>query len=323
MLYPFKFSPIYKTRAWGGNTIYNNFLEDAPSDSNIGEAWLLSGLEDDMTEVSNGFLEENAINELTEVYMGEIVGDKVYDKFGHEFPVLVKLIDAKERLSVQVHPNNELAASRHSAYGKSELWYVIDSSEDGVLYIGFKKGVTKDKYLAALESGNIEELLNRVKVTKGDIYYIPAGTVHSIGAGVMIAEIQQTSDITYRIFDWNRKSSEGEPRSLHTELALGAINFDFTEVKNLRIDNPTANTATPIDTNDYFKTSIMDIDGVMDLDYGSRDSFTILLCLEGSGEIEYDTDALDTINKGELILIPSELEEMNLSGKMRLIEVHV
>ena len=323
MLYPFKFNPIYKTRAWGGDAIQNDFLADAPDDKNIGEAWLLSGLEDDMTEVSNGFLEENCINELTEVYMGEIVGDKVYDKFGYEFPVLVKLIDAKERLSVQVHPNNEIAAKRHNAYGKSELWYVIDTTEEGLLYIGFKKGVTKENYLEALENGNIEELLNSIKIQKGDIYYIPAGTVHSIGAGVMIAEVQQTSDITYRIFDWNRKDSDREPRTLHTELALDAINFEWSEIKNLRVDNSLANTANLIDTNDYFKTSIIDIDGVMDLDYGKRDSFTILLCLEGEGEIEYDTDALDTINKGEILLIPSELEEMNLSGNMRLLEIHV
>lgn len=321
MLYPFKFKTIYKKRAWGGDKIQQNFIPDAPKDQ-IGEAWLLSGLEDDLTEVSNGFLEENTINELTEVYMGDMVGDKIYDYFGYEFPLLVKLIDAKERLSVQVHPNNELAAKRHNAYGKSELWYVLDTTDEGALYLGFKKDVTKEKYLAALEIGEVEKLLNKVKVAKGDIYYIPAGTVHAIGAGVMVAEVQQTSDITYRIFDWNRTNEGGEPRPLHTELALDAINFEQGEIKNLK-KPAKENSTTTIDTNEFFNTAVIDVTNVHYMDYGKRDSFTVLLCLDGKGEIEYDIDGIETIQKGELVLIPSELEEINFYGKMTLLEIYI
>ncbi|MEG0500102.1 MAG: type I phosphomannose isomerase catalytic subunit [Rikenellaceae bacterium] len=321
MLYPFKFIPIYKKRAWGGEKIGEVYYHGVPK-GNIGEAWLLSGLEDDLTEVSNGFLEENTVNELTEVYMGEMVGDKVYDKFGEEFPLLIKLIDTKERLSVQVHPSDELAAKRHNAYGKSELWYVMDAEDGAVLYLGFKKGTTKENYLTALEKGDIESLLNTVKVKNGDIYYIPSGTVHSIGAGITLLEVQQTSDITYRIFDWNRKDEDGEPRELHTELALDAINFEAATPENLRKKGKAGEQLT-ITTNHYFNIEILDVVDDMSIDYGKRDSFTILMCLEGKGEIEYDIDGIETISKGELVLIPSELEEMNLYGEMKLMSIYL
>lgn len=320
MLYPFKFNPIYKKRAWGGEMI-KKYYPNAPKES-IGEAWLLSGIEDDLTEVSNGFLEENDVNELTEVYMGEMVGDKIYDKFGYEFPLLIKMIAAQERLSVQVHPNDALAAKRHNAYGKSELWYVVDAEKDAVLYLGFKKGTTREKYLDALAKGEVEGLLNTVKISKGDVYYIPSGTVHSIGAGITIVEIQQTSDITYRIYDWERKDEDGNPRELHTELALDAINFDAdiptNQAKKLKKGEASKITTTP-----YFSLSMIDVDSVMALDYGTRDSFTVLMCVEGKGEIEYDIDGIETIEKGELILLPAELEEMNLYGTMKLLAIHV
>lgn len=320
MLYPFKFNPIFKKRAWGGDMIRKHH-SDAPK-GNIGEAWLLSGLEDDLTEVSNGFLQENCVNELTEVYMGEMVGDKVYDKFGYEFPLLIKMIAAKERLSVQVHPNDELAAKRHNAYGKSELWYVVDAVEDAVLYLGFKKGTTRESYLTALANKEIETLLNTVKVKKGEIYYIPAGTVHSIGAGVTIIEVQQTSDITYRIYDWERKDEDGNPRELHTELALDALNFDAETPKNLAKKSKPGEELT-ITANPYFTVAMMEVDSVMSLDYGARDSFTALICVEGKGEIEYDIDGIEPIDNGELILLPAELEEMNLYGNMKLLAIHI
>lgn len=321
MLYPFKFTPIYKKRAWGDDKIAKEYYHGAPK-GNIGEAWLLSGLDDDLTEVSNGYLEENCINELTEVYMGDMVGDKVYDKFGFEFPLLVKLIHSKEALSVQVHPNDELSAKRHNAYGKSELWYVIDAEKDALLYMGFKKGVTKEKYLTALSEGNVESLLNTVSVSKGDIYYIPSGTVHSIGAGVTLIEVQQTSDITYRIYDWGRTDENGEARELHTELALDAIDFGAPLPVNLR-KNVAKGEVVEIHSNDYFKISDMSIDSVMSINYGSRDSFTILICTEGKGEIEYDIDAIEDIKKGDVVLIPSELDEMNLYGDMKLLNIHI
>lgn len=322
MLYPFKFNPVYKQTAWGGEKIQKEYFQNAPLESNIGEAWLLSSIEGDETEVSNGFLEENIINELTEVYMGEVVGDKVYDKFGIEFPLLVKLIDAKEHLSLQVHPNNELSEKRHNAYGKSELWYILDVEDNGALFIGFKDGVTREQYQKSVEEGNLEKLLNKIDVKKGDIYYIPAGTIHAIGAGVMLAEVQQTSDITYRIFDWNRVNSEGESRELHTELALDAINFEPVRVRNLRKNIP-ENISTLIDKGEHFSVSMIKTKGEMALNYGTRDSFTILLCVDGEGELEYDTDGFEDICKGEVVLIPAELEDMRLYGDMELLEIHL
>lgn len=304
MLYPFKFNPIYKKRAWGS------------------ESWLLSGLEDDLTDVSNGFLEENAVNELTEVYMGEMVGDKIYDKFGYEFPLLIKTINAEERLSVQVHPCDELATKRHNAYGKSELWYITEAAEGAEICMGFKKGTVKDDYLKALEKGEIETILNFVKVKKGDIYYIPSGMVHSIGAGVKIIEIQQTSDITYRIFDWNRKDDGGDPRELHTELAVDAIDFKAFATKNLRKEIAKGVEEHIIST-PYFKLSMIDVAEAQSIDYGTRGSFTILMCVEGEGEIEYDIDGIETIKTGELVLLPAELEEMNLYGNMKLLNIHI
>lgn len=289
---------------------------------NIGEVWMLSGLEDDLTEVSNGFLEENCINELTEVYMGDMVGDKIYDKFGYEFPLLIKMIATQERLSVQVHPSDELAAKRHNAYGKSELWYIVDAEVDSVIYAGFKKGTTQEKYLDALAKGEVENLLNSVNVKKGDIYYIPSGTVHSIGAGITIIEIQQTSDITYRIYDWGRKDEDGNSRELHIQLALDAINFDAEMPKNISKKSKKGEDLL-LDSNPYFTLSMIEVDSVMSLDYGKRDSFTILVCVEGKGEIEYDIDGIESINAGELLLLPAELEEMNLYGTMKLLAIHI
>lgn len=289
---------------------------------NIGEVWMLSGLEDDLTEVSNGFLEENCINELTEVYMGDMVGDKIYDKFGYEFPLLIKMIATQERLSVQVHPSDELAAKRHNAYGKSELWYIVDAEVDAVIYAGFKKGTTQEKYLDALAKGEVENLLNSVNVKKGDIYYIPSGTVHSIGAGITIIEIQQTSDITYRIYDWGRKDEDGNSRELHIQLALDAINFDAEMPKNISKKSKKGEDLL-LDSNPYFTLSMIEVDSVMSLDYGKRDSFTILVCVEGKGEIEYDIDGIESINAGELLLLPAELEEMNLYGTMKLLAIHI
>ncbi len=207
MLYPLQFAPRLKKLLWGS------------------ESWEISAVESDVSVVKGGLLDSNPLDELVEVYMGDLVGDKVYERFGEEFPLLVKIIEARERLSVQVHPTDEIAAARHGAYGKTEMWYILSREPGARLFIGFREGVTREVYAAAVADGSVGGLLNEVPVEPGDAFFIPAGTVHAIGEGIVLAEVQQTSDVTYRIFDWNRVGADGKPRELHTEWALDAIDF--------------------------------------------------------------------------------------------------
>ena len=226
MLYPLKFKPIYKERIWGGRKIETVFGKKLPETEKIGESWELSGVDGDISVVANGKLKGNNLQELIEIYMGDLVGDRVFEKYGEEFPLLIKLIDADDNLSIQVHPDDKLAAERHHSFGKTEMWYVVGHEPDARLYLGFNQPVDKEKYLEYLEAGKLAELLNAYKVEDGDSYFIPAGTIHAIGKGLLIAEIQQTSDITYRVFDWNRVDPKtGKGRELHTALALDAIEY--------------------------------------------------------------------------------------------------
>jgi len=224
-LYPLKFEPVLVDKIWGGNSLVKNWGKNADLSRKIGESWEISAIPDQLSVVSNGFLAGNNIEELIEVYMGDLTGDSVYDKFGIEFPLLIKLIEANEDLSIQVHPGDKLARERHNAYGKTEMWYILENSPGASIYTGFNRPVTREKYIDVVESGDLASIMNTEYPVKGDVFFTPAGRIHAIGAGVILAEIQQTSDITYRIFDWNRKSKDGESRELHTELAVDAIDY--------------------------------------------------------------------------------------------------
>ena len=224
MLYPLKFKPILKQTIWGGDKLaYKS--EDPRLKESIGESWEISGVQDHISVVSEGPLEENTLEELIEIYMGDLVGDKIYEKFGIEFPLLIKYIDARDNLSIQVHPDDATARERHKAYGKTEMWYLVDAAPEAALILGFKHDVSRELYLQSLHNHTLPELLNTEKVSKGDCFYIPAGTVHAICKGCYIAEIQQTSDITYRIYDYDRRDKNGQARELHTELATDVICF--------------------------------------------------------------------------------------------------
>ena len=229
MLYPLKFKPILKTAIWGGHRLPAAGKKVprrlAASADRISESWEISGVRGNLSVAANGFLKSNNLEELTEVYMGDLVGDKIYERYGLEFPVLVKFIDARERLSLQVHPDDELAARHHGCRGKAEMWYVVDCEPDAAVYIGFNRPVSREEYLRAVADGTLTSLLGRYRVRKGDIYYVPAGTIHTIGPGILIAEIQETSDVSYRISDWDRVDADGRPRALHTEEAAEAISF--------------------------------------------------------------------------------------------------
>jgi len=322
MLYPLKFTPILKDKIWGGTKLNTIFGKESESDK-LGESWELSGHEGDESIVTNGFLEGNSLIELIEIYMGELVGDKIFDEFGLSFPLLFKLIDAEEDLSIQVHPNDEVAAERHNSFGKTEMWYVIDAEPASEMIIGFAKDCNKDEYLDALETDKVESLLHKVPVTKGDVLFIPAGTVHSIGKGIVVAEIQESSDLTYRIYDFKRLDENGNERELHTELALDVINFSASEHPKTAYKE-SLNEITSLVTCDYFTTNMIKFDAAVTRNYGTIDSFVVYMCLEGSVIIESNNEKT-VVNKGETILIPACINEVGLipENDVTLLEVYI
>ena len=322
MLYPLKFKPILKDKIWGGNKLKNIFGKKAETDK-LGESWELSGYEGDESVVTNGFLAGNNLTELIEVYMGDLLGDKLYDKYGLSFPLLFKLIDANENLSIQVHPGDEIAAERHNSYGKTEMWYVVDADKGAELIIGFTKDCTRDEYLDALEDDKVETLLQKVPVTKGDVFFIPAGLVHAIGKGVVVAEIQQSSDITYRIYDYKRTDAQGHQRELHTEQALDVINFSASKEPKTSY-KAQMNEITLLIECEYFTTNLIRLDAAMTRNYGPMDSFVTYMCLEGNMVIECNGEKT-VVNKGDTVLIPACIDELGLIPKtsVTLLEVYV
>lgn len=322
MLYPLKFSPILKDKIWGGTKLKSLFDKAAQTDK-LGESWELSGYEGDESVVTNGLLAGNNLAELIEIYMGELVGDTIYDQFGLSFPLLFKLIDANENLSIQVHPGDEVAAERHNSYGKTEMWYVVEADPDGKLIIGFKEDCSKDDYLDALDNDKVEDLLQKVPVKKGDVFFIPAGLVHAIGKGVVVAEIQQSSDITYRIYDYKRTDDQGNERELHTEQALDVINFGASKQPKTNYE-PLLNEITPLVNCDYFTTNMLKFDHAVTRNYATLDSFVAYMCLEGDFVIDFAGEKT-IVNKGDTVLIPASIDELGLipEGNVTLLEVYV
>jgi len=323
-LYPLKFSPIYKDKIWGGDKIKSILDKDFGNLPNCGESWEISGVEENISVVTNGFLAGNSLDELIEVYMGDLVGDKVFEDFGIEFLLLIKFIDANDDLSIQVHPNDEMAKKRHNAFGKTEMWYVIQADKGSKLQVGFNKQVDKDEYLEKLEDNQLTDILNFEEVKAGDVYFIPAGRVHAIGKGILLAEIQQTSDITYRIYDYDRRDKDGNPRELHTDLALDAIDFTIYPEYKTRYQ-PQANESTELVKCKYFTTNILEINNVVEKDYNKLDSFVIFICLEGSVEIKTESGS-ESIQKGETLLIPAAIKSVTLnpaSSLVKLLEVYI
>lgn len=323
MLYPLKFEPIYKYRIWGGNKL-SDYLSKKDVPTKTGESWELSGVEDDISVVANGALAGNTIQELAEIFMGELLGDHVHEKFGEEFPLLIKLIDANDVLSIQVHPDDKLAKERHQAYGKTEMWYVIQADEGSSLFSGFKKKLDKESYLKHLKDGTIKEVLNSEPVREGDAFFIPAGRVHATGAGILFAEIQQTSDITYRIYDWERIDIDGKARELHTDLALDAIDFKVHD--NYKADYyGQVNKSNLIESCEYFTTNIIPLTQTIEKDYVEIDSFVIYICLEGAFSILSGEGVKTIVQKGETVLLPANLNNVILEPQIpsKLLEVYI
>ena len=323
VLYPLKFKPILKERIWGGEKL-KTVLNKTGSCKNCGESWELSAVQGDISIVENGFLKGNSLQEIIEIYMGDLVGDKVFEKFGIEFPLLIKFIDATDDLSIQVHPGDQMAIERHNSYGKTEMWYVIDTDNGAGLISGFNKTITKDEYLSHLAAKTLKKVMNRVSASKGDVFFIPAGRVHAIGAGILLAEIQQTSDITYRIYDWGRVDANGKSRELHTDLALDAI--DYTYVENVKQQYPDkVNEFTNLVTCTYFTTNRLSFNKPISKDYSDLDSFVIYICCQGKFNLHYNGSEKMEILSGQTVLLPAELGEVKLEpvGQAEILEVYV
>ncbi|MDE5423745.1 class I mannose-6-phosphate isomerase [Ancylomarina sp. DW003] len=322
-LYPMKFSPIPKETIWGGNKLKTILSKDFPSNKKIGESWEISGVKNDISIVSNGHLKGESLNNLILNLGPRLLGEKVYQNFGQEFPLLIKFIDANDALSIQVHPDDTLAKKRHNSLGKTEMWYILDAEEDASLIVGFNQKVDQKLYQQKLKEGNLEEILNSEKVENGSCYFIPAGRVHAIGKGILLAEIQQTSDITYRMYDWNRVDKLGQSRELHTDLALDAI--DYTHENQYATEYTSdINEPTNLATSNYFTTNRLIFDKEIKRDYTHLNSFVIYICLEGEFDIFYN-DERTQVTKGESILIPSELKDLDLIPKAKAdcLEVYI
>ncbi len=322
-LYPLKFKPVYREKIWGGNKIRTILGRDYGDMSNCGEAWVLSGVEDDQTAVSEGFLAGNELNELVEVYMDDLVGGKVYDKHKNTFPILVKFIDANDYLSIQVHPDDELAHKRGLGNGKTEMWYIIQAENDAELISGFSRQVNQKTYLDHLNNGTIKDILNVEKVKAGDVFYIPAGRVHALGPGILLTEIQQTSDTTYRIYDWDRTDENGNHRELHTEEALAAI--DYKVYDEYRTDYPDIkNQSVEVVDQTHFTTNFIHLDKAIAKNYESLDSFVIYTCVQGKLNLKYRDGAV-SLQMGECVLIPNELDKIELHPltESKLLETYI
>lgn len=312
-LYPIKFEPFLKDKIWGGNSLVKNYGKKADLSRLIGESWELSSVQDNLSVVSNGFLAGNNIEEIIEVYMGDITGEAVFERFGNEFPLLIKFIEAKQDLSVQVHPDDKLARKLHNAYGKTEMWYILESVPFSKIYTGFNRPISREAFKTALAEGKILSLLNTEIAESGDAFFTPAGRIHAIGAGNVLVEIQQTSDITYRVFDWDRKNKKGESRDLHIDLALDAIDYKATGKSKIRkelIPDMTENLVRC----PYFNTNILHFTSLVKKDFNIIDSFIIYICTAGEFIIHWEKGAV-ILTKGETVLIPAMITDVVLEPK--------
>lgn len=318
-LYPLKFQPILKEKVWGGNKLQTLLNKDA--DGEIGESWEISGVEDDVSTVKNGPLKGKKLDWLLQEYKEELVGEQVYQRFGNTFPLLFKFIDADQNLSVQVHPEDFIAKQRHNSFGKTEMWYILQADRNAQLIVGFNDKFDQETYLRALSEKRITEILNSISVEEGDAFIITPGTVHAIGAGVLLAEIQQTSDITYRIYDWDRPGSDGQMRQLHTDFALDAINFSSVS-KKIRNEYKN-NSPVHIGETQYFSVNRLDLNQPLVRKLEGISSFTVYLCIEGHAIMEVDGFS-EIIEKGETVLIPAQLNEIKFNTKAAsFLEVYI
>ncbi len=314
-----KFEPLLKQTLWGGDKIIPFKHLDARMD-NVGESWEISGVKDNETIVSEGTYKGRRLNDLVRELKGDLVGRENYERFGDEFPLLIKFIDARQDLSIQVHPNDETARRLGRERGKTEMWYVA-SDAPGTLYCGLKQRITPGEYKAMVDDDTITDALARYEVHEGDVFFIPAGRIHAIGAGCFVAEIQQTSDVTYRIYDFKRRDKNGNLRELHTREAAESIDYtvlpDYRTRYDLRPNEPRTVVECP-----YFTTSVYDLTEPMLLDYSDLDTFVILIGVKGGGTLTADGQTV-SLRAGETVLIPATVSEVRVEGAVRFLETFV
>ncbi|MBO6524340.1 MAG: class I mannose-6-phosphate isomerase [Balneolaceae bacterium] len=321
-LYPFKFIPILKDKIWGGEKLGTVLDKPVGESKTCGESWEISGVEGDISVVAEGELAGKNLVELIDQFKGELVGDNVYQKFGKKFPLLIKFIDANDDLSIQVHPDDELGMKRHNSFGKTEMWYVVDAEEGATLISGFNKQTSKEEYLEVFESGRLMNILNRENVYNDDVFFLPAGRVHTIGKGLLIAEIQQTSDITYRIYDFDRVDANGIGRELHVEEAVDAIDYNYYDEYKTQYDQ-TAKEAE-IGESQYFITNRLLIEESIKRNYSTFDSCIILMVLEGEGSLKFDGGSV-SYKLGDSILVPNSISSVLINAEFpsKLLEVRI
>lgn len=323
-MYPLKFEPILKQTLWGGDKIvpFKHLNSDLRG---VGESWEISGVEEDESIVANGPDKGLTLTDMIRRYREELVGEANYARFGNKFPLLIKFIDAKQDLSIQVHPSDELAKKRHNSFGKTEMWYVVGADNGAKLRSGFSEEITSKEYKERVHDNTITDVLQEYNIHSGDVFFLPAGRVHSIGAGAFIAEIQQTSNITYRIYDFNRKDANGNTRELHTDLAREAINYEVLDDYRTAYE-PVENEPVELVACPYFTTTLYDMTEEITCDYSELDSFVIFICLDGSCTIR-DNEGNELLMKaGETLLFPATVQDITINpteGSVKLLETYV
>ncbi|WP_116790653.1 type I phosphomannose isomerase catalytic subunit [Flavobacterium psychrotrophum] len=316
--YPLIFTPILQDRIWGGEKLKTDLGKDIPT-TTTGESWELSAVPGNVSVVKNGPLAGQPLDALLGQYPDEILGTAVHAKFGKQFPLLFKFLDAREDLSIQVHPNDELAKERHNSFGKTEMWYVMQADEGSRIIVGFNHKSSPEEYLEKLESKQLIDILNQEPAKKGDVYFLETGTIHAIGAGIVIAEIQQTSDITYRIYDWDRVDANGNGRELHVEQALDAMNYNETDTKKTYSED--VNKSNTMVDCPYFTTNFLPLDGSAEVSKDGN-SFTVYICTEGEYTVTVDGEAY-SFKKGDTVLLPAAVKGYNLNGTATLLEIYI
>lgn len=318
---PIKFQPLLKQTLWGGDKIVTFKHLDSQLE-NVGESWDISGVKDNETIVKEGPLKGKSLNEVVAELKDRLVGKDNYQRFGDEFPLLIKFIDARQDLSIQVHPNDEIAHKQGKPHGKTEMWYLMESEPGAKLYCGLKKQITPDQYKEMVDNDTICDALAQYEVKEGDCFFLPAGRIHAIGPGCFLAEIQQTSDVTYRIYDYKRKDKNGNYRELHTKLAAESINYqvenDYRTHYVGRLNKGVSLVQCP-----YFCTAVYDLNEPMTLDYSELDSFVILIGLKGEGRITDNEGNEVSIMAGDTLLIPATTETLSVSGTVKFLETYI
>lgn len=316
----YRFEPLLKQTLWGGDKIIP-FKHLNTKMEQVGESWEISGVKDFETIVANGPDKGKSLNQLVSEMKDQLVGKENYERFGDEFPLLVKFIDAHQDLSIQVHPSDEVAHRQGKSHGKTEMWYALPSTPGAMLYNGLKQQITPEQYKQMVENDTITNALARYEVHEGDVFFIPAGRIHTIGAGCFVAEIQQTSDVTYRIYDFKRKDKNGNYRELHTQLAAESI--DYTVLDNYRTEyEPLKNEGVQVATCPYFTTAVYDLTEPMTLDYSELDSFVILIAVKGEGRLICNGEEMP-FQMGDTVLFPATTNEVRVEGEVKFLETYV